>query len=217
MLKIILILFLSLAFFGCGEESSDGGTVSSPEIESIIFSETQMKEKFDYYDDIMEKSDYETDEDYNNRIAIFKIEDGIVKYRLDLEDKYDVNTETLYVYEHSVTETYKYKTTIRYWLSKYRMDILNMNNFPFYIGYAPTEYDFWDEYENRIFYKTQMSADEAEKLHNRFYAIFSTKISRVSTIDGYLGIEHHMYSNATNIQVINWEDNRIYVDVNSSL
>lgn len=221
-LFISLLVASGLVFSGCGGGSDGGDTDESINAEStsdnIIDTDKELYELYDLYKTTVRKSDYETTAEYNSRIEQFIDAQGIVKYKYDLKDVYDADTQTLYVYDVDWSDRGKlwldygllchnYGNTDTFYCENYipEVRISNLHSFPWTVGYAPT--DYWQD-SNRIFYSTNISAEDARSLHNKFYLIIETQLTTElpiaeHTYSTYVGNSYFINTLAVKIQVLN--------------
>lgn len=134
------------------------------------------KIKWDY-NDIKDKSDYETDLEYETRMNDFIDSQGILTFTITLYDQYDINTQVLEVYSGG-SEGYIVESPFIYGRLKDDRDYLqiyNFNDFSFDITYTSNLMGTANTSPKMTFYKTTISPTEAENLNGKFYATVKVK------------------------------------------
>ena len=227
MKRFIVSLIITIVFIGCGGGGSDTNsntTIKDPIVtDTLIDTADEFYVKFHEYENEEKKSDYETQQEYLNRLAQFAIDEGVKRYKFSVTDSYDAETQTLYVYEfhidyNSDSNTQRFDAGYKY--ASLYLVIKNMDSFPFQIGYAPSLI-FQDQ--NRIFYEANVSPEDARKLHNKFYILVDNNLDATLKFtyrqySQYTGTDYFIYGKASFMEVKNSSDEtKIYAKYNISL
>jgi hypothetical protein len=217
------VVLLLIVLLGCGNENSSDAVDNTSVPDTLIDTEDEFYKKFHEYENIEEKSDYETQSEYANRLSQFANDEEVKRYKFSVTDSYDVETQTLYVYEHHIdynsnSNTQRFDAGYKY--ASLYLVIKNMDSFPFMIGYAPSSI-YQDQ--NRIYYKTNVSPENAERLHNKFYILIDNNLNTALKFTDreysqYTGTKYFIFGNASFIQIKNSDDDtKIYDEYNVSL
>jgi len=205
-----------------GSNTSKSASNSGQINPKLITTRDTLHTIWDKYYDELEKNEYESTDVYNQRINTFIADENNDSYiyRFDVEDWYDADTNTLYLYEINSKndlskEYYSFSP-----LDNTRLYVHGLSNYSFYIGHVEGACCYQD---TAIIYKTlYITADEAQKLSNGF------KIEIKLHLDQNLGIATRYYNSiyggnfydilgyANGVKIINTQNNKTYYEDNVS-
>lgn len=195
LLSLWTILAIVLSFNGCGSGESGSSTYETENIiseneESLeikelgskdnpITLESELVEIYNTLSPIIVKNEYETETEYSSRIESYSNTAELIYFETDVDSKYDVETQTLYLYDDFVTnENILVKSPG--FFSSYYIKAYNMNatSYPVYSisGYKDDNI--------RLFYKATVSPEAAsmkENYYNLYKAVVGIKL--VPSID----------------------------------
>jgi len=184
---VVTILLLS----GCGGSSEtedskvveyDGKFIDSVNSYIIKWNEIRAQDR---------KDEYETQAEFEEKIAKLIETEGVITYKMKLHDKYDIETNTLTIYNTA----YDYKPEEGHFTldivlgTLYSVDVINMNYFPYPIEKTSVNYD------GRIFYKEYMSVEDVKKLEGTFMLEIDVRYRKY---EGYKSLDEgitYKYSN----------------------
>lgn len=184
------------------------------ESEYLIDTQLELKSKYDLYMDTLEKSEYETTSAYNSRINQFINDEGDLLFKFDLDNTYDADTQTLYVYDTNLTRD---RLIFDYgFLEHNHVNIVNFEDFNIEYGYVPNR-DYWEE-SNSIFLKDNFLVSEVMNLDDNFFLIINATLSDEIPMaehnwNKYTGTSNYINIEATSMLVVNGVNNIIYDEI----
>ena len=232
--NIVIGAFISVMFIGCGSDNNevmtDVNSDSSTIIEdNIIDTPSELFDLYNFYYKTVDKSDYESTNEYDTRISNFIDSQGVTTYKIPLEDMYDADTQTLYVYDYVYNTFYSIDFGLychgtnsdNFYCERYKpyVEVQNINSFPFSKGDVPVE--FRPSY-TMSFYTSNIPPDEAERLHGSFYLMMDTHLSSEYPIAEYTygdfsGGSYFINTMAIGVQVINSKTDVVYNEFNITI